>query len=148
MIFVTVGSTDFDALAEKVDQLAPQLDTEVQVQIGNGQYVPRNVRYFRFAPSLDPYYDEAELIVGHGGLGTIVEALERGKRLVCVLNPTTYDLHQQHLLSSFHEQKYLLWCRDLEHLGETIQQAREMDFERYEAPPCHIHEIIADYLGR
>jgi len=147
MIFVTVGSTDFDALIAKMDELAPRLGEQVVMQIGLGEYTPSNGRFFRFASSLDSYYDQAEIVVAHGGLGTIVEALERGKKLICVVNPTTYDRHQEHLLSIFTEQKQLLWCRDLERLDEAIQQARMTQFNRYEPPECHIHEVIAKYLA-
>ncbi len=146
MIFVTVGSTDFDALIARMDELAPHLGTEVVMQIGLGEYTPRRGSFFRFAPSLVSYYDEAEIIVGHGGLGTIVEALERGKKLICVVNPATYGRHQEHLLSIFAAQNYLLWCKDLEQLGDAIHRVQAMQFSRYQPPECHIHEVIAEYL--
>jgi len=147
MIFVTVGSTDFDALVAKMDELALCLSAEVVMQIGLGKYMPKHAQFFRFAPSLDSYYDRAEIIVAHGGLGTIVEVLERGKKLVCVVNPATYDRHQEHLLSIFAAQNYLLWCKDLEHLAEAIQQAQRARFKHYQPPECHIHEIIMEYLA-
>jgi UDP-N-acetylglucosamine transferase subunit ALG13 len=84
--------------------------------------------------------------VAHGGLGTIVEVLERGKKLVCVVNPTTMDLHQEHLLRIFAQKNYLFWCKDLEHLATAIDQARKTQFAHYQSPECHIHEVIRDYL--
>jgi UDP-N-acetylglucosamine transferase subunit ALG13 len=146
MIFVTVGSTDFDALTVAMDELAPSLGTRVVMQVGLGAHVPANAEYFRFAPSLDHYYDDAELVVGHGGYGTVVEALERGKRLVCVVNPTTYDRHQEHLLRVLEEQGCLLWCREVQRLGEAIAAARVKQFEVYQPPECHIHETIIRHL--
>lgn len=147
MIFVTVGSTDFDPLIVKMDELAPRLGEDVVLQIGLGLYEPLHGCFFRFAPSLDEYYDQADLVVAHGGYGTIVEALQRGKRLVCVVNPTTYDRHQEHLLSLFSEQHNLLWCKSLPELEVCIQQARVEQFQPYAPPECHIHEVIARYLG-
>lgn len=146
MIFVTVGSTMFTDLVQKMDELAPSLEDEVVMQIGNSPYAPQNCRFFRYAASLDPYYDRADLIVAHGGLGTIVEVSERGKKLVCVVNPTTMDLHQEHLLRIYGQKRYLLWCKDLEQLPLAIQRAREMQFARYESPECSIHEVIREYL--
>jgi beta-1,4-N-acetylglucosaminyltransferase len=146
MIFVTVGSTKFTDLIQRMDELAPSLGDEVVMQIGNGPYEPKNCKFFRYAASLDPYFDQAGLIVAHGGLGTIVEVSERGKKLICVVNPTTMDLHQEHLLRIYAEKNYLLWCKDLEQLAAAIQQAREMQFARYQSPECHIHEVIRDYL--
>jgi UDP-N-acetylglucosamine transferase subunit ALG13 len=142
-----VGSTDFDALIAKMDELAVRLGMDIVMQIGAGQYVPHNAEYFRFATSLDRYYDQADLVVGHGGLGTIVEALERGKKLICVVNPATYDRHQEHLLSIFEQQNYLVWCRDLERLCEAVQRAGFTQLEPYQPPECHIHEVIAEYLA-
>jgi len=146
MIFVTVGSTDFDALIVRMDELAPRLGDEVVMQIGLGAHTPRHAQFFRFAPSLDRYYDQADIIVAHGGMATIAEALEREKKLICVVNPATYDRHQEHLLRILTERNHLLWCKDLERLEDAICQARTAQFDRYEPPECHVHEVIAEYL--
>jgi len=146
MIFVTVGSTKFTDLIRKMDELAPSLGDEVIMQIGNGPYEPRNCQFFRYTASLAPLYDQADIVVAHGGLGTIVEVSGRGRKLVCVVNPTTMDLHQEHLLRIYAEKNYLLWCKDLDHLDEAIREARNKQFARYQAPECHIHEVIQDYL--
>jgi beta-1,4-N-acetylglucosaminyltransferase len=148
MIFVTIGSTDFDPLIVKMDELAPNLGDDVVMQVGLGEYVPKNGQFFRFAQSLDDYYARANLVVAHGGLGTIVEVLERGKKLVCVVNPATYDRHQEHLLGLFSAQNNLIWCKELEHLAEAIQQARASALSPYLPPECHIHEAIIEYLGK
>lgn len=148
MIFVTVGTNDFDSLIAKMDELAPDLGDKVVMQIGRGEYEPRYGHFFRFASSLDEYFDEAEIIVSHGGLGTIVEALERGKKLVCVADPARYDQHQEQLLRTFSAQNHLLWCQDLEQLEEALRQARTMEFSRYEPPECRIHKVIVRYLAK
>lgn len=149
MIFVTVGTTDFDALVERVDQLAPGLDRPVAMQIGTGHYQPLNAReFFRFAPSLEPYFERAALVISHGGLGTLVEVLRRGLRLVGVSNPERYDRHQDDLLSYLEEQGHLLWCRDLAHLDSDLRRAERMLFRPYPDPPCEIHEVINAFLSR
>ena len=147
MIFVTVGSTDFDGLIAKMDELAPHLGDAVVMQIGLGEHVPQHAEFFRFVPFLEYYYDQAEIVVAHGGMGTIAEALEREKRLICVVNPATYDRHQEHLLRILAEREHLLWCKDLDYLEDAIRQARTAKFVRYEPPECHIHEVMVEYLG-
>src|SRR4051794_7327968 len=98
MIFVTVGTTDFDDLVERMDDLAPALDEEVICQIGIGRYIPRHCQYFRFAASLDDCLRPARLVVSHGGLGTVMEVVRLGKPLVGVSNPDRRDLHQDDIL--------------------------------------------------
>ena len=149
MIFVTVGTTDFDALVRAMDELAPALGEEVVAQIGQGRYLPRRVsEYFRLAPSLAPYYERARLVVSHGGLATVMEVLRRGGRLVGVSNPDRYDRHQEDLLSYLDERGHLVWCRDLSRLKEAIAVAGERIPVPYAPPPCTIHLVIEAFLGR
>jgi len=146
MIFVTVGTTDFDALVQAMDHLCLTLKEEVVMQIGHGCYEPQHVQFFRFAPSLKPYYKSSSLVVAHGGLGTTMEVLEQGKPLVSVSNPDRYDRHQDDLLEALEAKGYLLWCRDLSQLPEAIEQARRTTFNHYDRPECRIAEVIKDYL--
>ncbi len=146
MIFVTVGTTDFDELAARMDELAAGLEEEVVIQTGRGSYVPRNADHFRFAPALDDYYRRASLVVSHGGLGTLIEVLRLGKPLIGISNPDRFDLHQDELLGELERGGFLLWCRDLGCLADDIRRVRGMHFARYKNPPCHIHEAIIDFL--
>jgi len=147
MIFVTVGTTDFDALIARMDELAPGLNEEVVIQTGRGGYTPRNARRFDFAPSLDDYYRKARLVVSHGGLGTMVEVMRLGKPLIGVSNPDRFDLHQNDLLGELERGGYLLWCHDLASLGDDIRRVAAMQFRRYDEPPCSIHLAITDFLA-
>jgi beta-1,4-N-acetylglucosaminyltransferase len=146
MIFVAVGTTDFDALTMRMDRIAPTLSEEVVLQIGNGRYIPKNCQYFRFAPSLEPYYAQASVVVSHGGLGIITEALERGKKLISVQNTTCHGGHQEDLLRLLATEGYLIWCQDLDELPEVLERARKQAFRRYVAPDCGIHIVIKKFL--
>lgn len=147
MIFVTVGSTDFDALIQTMDDLAPALDEPVVMQIGGGSHVPQHAAgHVRYAPSLQPYIQQADLVVSHGGLGTVLEVLAAGKRLVAVSNPDRYDSHQDDLLGEMEREGHLTWCRDLSHLEADIRAARARAPIPYVPPPCTIHVEIASFL--
>jgi len=147
MILVTVGSTDFDALVRAMDELAPTLGDDVVMQIGAGSYEPRHAaEWFRYAPSLEGYYDRAEIVVSHGGLGTVVEVLRKGKRLVAASNPDRYDTHQDDILGTLAEAGHLVWCRDLARLREDLATVRAATLEPYVEPECRIHLAIHDFL--
>jgi UDP-N-acetylglucosamine transferase subunit ALG13 len=146
-VLVTVGTTDFDALIQAVDALAPSLQVQGTMQIGHGQYIPVNMPYFRFAPSLAPYYEQASLVIAHGGLGTTMEVLRRGLPLVSVGNPDRYDNHQEDLLSTMAEEGYLVWCRRLDELKQAIETAQTASPRRYQPPECEIHLVINKFLG-
>lgn len=146
-IFVTVGSTDFDPLVKAADALIPSLDVDGIIQLGHGQYVPVNWPYFRFAPSLAPYYERASLVIAHGGIGTTMEVLRRGLPLVSVSNPDRYDNHQDDLLSAMAEEGYLIWCRRLDELKQAVETARRTSLRPYQPPECKIHLVIEEFLN-
>jgi UDP-N-acetylglucosamine transferase subunit ALG13 len=147
MILVTVGSTDFDALVRAMDELAPELGEEVVMQIGAGSYEPRHASgWFRYAPSLEGYYDRAEIVVSHGGLGTVVEVLRKGKRLVAASNPDRYDAHQDDILGTLAEAGHLVWCRDLARLRQDLATVRAATLTPYVEPECRIHLVIHEFL--
>jgi len=146
MIFVTVGTTDFDGLIQTMDQLAARIDEKVVAQIGKGNYTPVHMDHFRFAPSLDPYFDTARIVISHGGLGTLVEVLQKGCKLIGVNNPDRYDLHQEELLKVLEEQGHLIWCREMSLLAEALEEVDGRIFVPYDKPRCTIAEVIKDYL--
>ncbi len=146
MIFVTVGTTDFDALVIAADTLAATTDEPVVIQIGHGEAEPQRAQWFRFAPSLDLYYEQADVVVTHGGLGTVTEVLRRGLRVVGVSNPDRFDRHQDQILAAFEQAGYLIWCRDLPALPAAIEQARQAQFAPYQPPESYIHRVIDQFL--
>jgi beta-1,4-N-acetylglucosaminyltransferase len=146
VIFVTVGTTRFDDLVRTVDRLAPDYDEEVLCQIARGDYLPSNCQYFRFAPTLEPYLRNADLIIGHGGLGTVMEAIRLGKPFIGVSNPDRPDLHQDEILGECAARGHIVWCRELSGLPASIELAQTTTFEQYVDPPCDIHTTIARTL--
>lgn len=95
MIFVTVGTQlPFDRLVAAVDQWAAshRRTVEVFAQIGPGSYAPRHIRYEAFVPvdRFSGLVKQAELIVSHAGIGSIVTALAEGKPIVIM--PRRADL--------------------------------------------------------
>jgi len=86
MIFVTVGSQlAFDRLVEVVDAWASnRTDVQLFGQVGDTDKPPKS---FPSVSTMSPEeyqkrFSEADLIVGHAGMGTIIAALELGKPLL------------------------------------------------------------------
>jgi UDP-N-acetylglucosamine transferase subunit ALG13 len=134
-------------LIQAADNLMPPLQAQGVMQIGHGRYVPVNTPYFRFAPSLAPYYEQASLVIAHGGLATTMEVLRQGVPLISVSNPDRYDDHQRDLLSTMAEEGYLVWCRRLDELKRAIETAQTVPLRRYRPPECKIHLVINEFLG-
>ncbi|UCH70509.1 MAG: hypothetical protein JSV29_00550 [Candidatus Bathyarchaeota archaeon] len=147
MILVTVGTERFDDLVKTMDEIALELGEEVTIQIGKGEYEPKNCRYFRFSSHMDRYFEKANLIVTHGGAGTLFELLEKNRKIIGISNPEKPNQHQKEILKALSQQSYLIWCRDVKRLKETVENARKVKIKKYRKPECQIAEIITRKLS-
>ncbi len=86
MIFVTVGSMlPFDRLIMAMDEwAAAHPHQRMLAQIGDGTFLPRYMPYSRIVTParFREIYDEANLIVAHAGMGSVIMAAETGKPIV------------------------------------------------------------------
>ncbi|MFW9967165.1 MAG: PssE/Cps14G family polysaccharide biosynthesis glycosyltransferase [Candidatus Thorarchaeota archaeon] len=149
MIFLTVGTALFDPLVKVMDRLVGDgiIREPVVAQIGRGQYIPKNMRYFRFITSLSKAYDAADIIVSTGGAGTTIECVTKGKRLIVVENTTLMEGHQAQLIGEMAKRGHLIWCRDPNSLEDCIEEARSKTFEPFKSDKPRVHELILSLLG-
>jgi beta-1,4-N-acetylglucosaminyltransferase len=150
MILITVGSVaPFDRLVMKADELAASgVISDVVAQIGNGAYVPKNARWFRFEHGLTKHFKEAELVITHNGAGTIFELLALGKKTIAVPNPDTIQMENIDIVKKLSGDGYIILCTDVQWLAEAVEEARSWKGRRYEEPPCRIPEMIEEFLSR
>jgi UDP-N-acetylglucosamine transferase subunit ALG13 len=146
VILVAVGTTDFGALVQAMDELSLSIAEEVVMQIGRSSYVPSHCEFYRFVPSLAPYYERASVIVSHGGLGIVTEVMRARRPLIAVEDPNQPGRHQREVLREWDRDGHLIWCKDLAALPEAIAEARVRKFRPYATPVCQIHLRIAEYL--
>ncbi|CAL5378958.1 unnamed protein product [Camellia sinensis] len=126
IIFVTVGTTRFDALVRVVDtpevrqELFNKGYTHLLIQMGRGSYIPTKssgeggclaVDYFTFSSSIADNLRSASLVISHAGSGSIFETLKLGKALIVVVNEDLMDNHQSELAEELAERKHLFYAR-------------------------------------
>ena len=130
-IFVTVGTTNFDALINIMseDEVLKELNKkgydELIMQIGKTALKPdceprcgfKTIQTFNTKPFLVDHIKHADLIISHAGAGTCLEVLENQKPLIVVINYSLMDNHQAELAKGLHENGYLLFCTHLELLN-------------------------------
>lgn len=96
MIFVTVGAQmAFDRLVRAVDQWAEvRKRMDVFAQIGPADYIPQHIEFEHFIdpPEFRRRVSEADAIVAHAGMGSIITALELGKPIIVM--PRRGDLKE------------------------------------------------------
>ena len=97
MIYVTLGTMflGFDRLVEAVDSIAETSGEQVIVQTGLSQERPRHCAWFDFLPHEDvlAIQRHARVIVGHAGIGTVLDALAVKRPLIVVPRLKRYGEH-------------------------------------------------------
>lgn len=146
MIFVTTGSAGFDELAKEIDRLSPKLKEKVIINIGYGNYKPKNCEWVGYTDKFEDYVKRADLIITHGGAGTIFPCLKSGKKIIAVPNKSHED-DQSDLVRKLSEGRYLITCENLSSLGKCIGKIRDFKFKKYISPKCEIPDRILEFLG-
>ena len=129
-IFVAVGTHPqaFDRLFKALDALKPFHD--VFGQTGHSTYIPKS---FPSKPFLDEKeftqrFSWADVIITHGGAGSILHALEAGKKVLVVprqkrFNEHTND-HQLELAHALGGEGKVIEVVHIQDLGQAIERAR------------------------
>lgn len=92
MIFVCVGaSRPFDRLIIKMDEIASKGQHFFLAQIGSGTFKPKYMKFFRYMAHQEIIKNIAlsDLVITHGGFGTIFDCLKLGTKIISV--PKTFE---------------------------------------------------------
>lgn len=111
MIFVTVGQMlPFDRLIQAMDNWAKQHpDIPVFAQIGEGNFEPSHFDFVRMMSPAEfaAKIRQADLVVSHAGMGTVISALQEGRRMVVM--PRRADAREA---TTNHQVDAIRWLRD------------------------------------
>lgn len=133
LIFVTVGSRNyqFDRLFKKLDQLYEDgiLKEPMFAQIGTSTYKPKHFKYKDFITQeeFEQKIKEADIVVSHGASGSIMKALNAGKKVIAVTRLEKYNEHiNDHQIQNneaFSSNRYVFMADlELTDLGECFKK--------------------------
>ncbi|XP_034689412.1 UDP-N-acetylglucosamine transferase subunit ALG13 homolog [Vitis riparia] len=161
-VFVTVGTTCFDALVKAVDtqefkkELSARGYTHLLIQMGRGSYCPKKstgedgslvVDYFTFSSSIADNLRSASLVISHAGSGSIFETLRLRKPLIVVVNEDLMDNHQSELAEELAERKHL-FCAHPQTLFQTVASMNlESLLPYHPGDAAPVAKLINRFLG-
>ncbi len=140
-IFVSVGTQkfQFDRLLMMVDKWEEKSDDvhEIFAQKGNSDYTPK---WYKSTDFLDPesfleYIKEADLIITHGGVGTIIKAIQNNKTTIVVPRLKKYsehvDDHQLQITEPFSEEGHILLFNDGDDFNKIYKKSLTFKPKKY-----------------
>lgn len=132
MIFVCVGSRKypFDRLFKKLDELCEDgiIKEEIFAQIGTSTYKPKHFKYKDFLSQEEfmKKVQESNIVISHGASGSIMKALNAGKKVIAVTRLEKYGEHiNDHQIQNneaFASNKYVLAVYEMEELKDAFQK--------------------------
>ena len=118
MILVTLGTQDksfkrlLDAISKEIDK--GTIKDKVVVQAGYTKYKNDKMEIFSSLPSdeLEELIKKADLIITHGGVGSILTALKYKKKVIVAPRLSKYNEHtndhQKEITKEFAKEGYIL----------------------------------------
>lgn len=137
MIFVTLGTheLEFKRLLRYLEDM--DIKEEVVIQSGNTKFVSKKYKIIPFLSydEFEYYIKKSELIITHGGVGTILNALKSDKKVIAIPRLAKFkehnDNHQLEICEKFDKDKYIISCKNFEGLKDAILNYKEYKFIRY-----------------
>ena len=141
MIFLTVGTQDkpFTRIIQAVEQavIDGKITDEVIVQAGNTKYESKVLNVLNYVPfdEFNNYLLKADIIITHGGVGSILNALKLKKKVIAVPRLEKYgehiNDHQLQVIKKMTEQGYILSTEDENKIAEKIKEAQSFEVKEY-----------------
>lgn len=160
MIFVMLGTQNnpFQRLLEEIDTLMNNkiIEEDVIVQAGYTKYQPKNEKMkiidFISMEELDKFEKEANFIITHGGVGSIISSLEKGKKVIAIPRLHEYgehvNNHQKAIVEKFNKSGNIIGIQSVEELKEAIRKIKKFEPKPYKEDNHKMLEIIENFIDR
>lgn len=156
MVFVILGTQDkeFPRLLDAVEKQIKNgvIKDKVVVQAGQTKYESEYMEIFDFLPmpKFEKLMDEADLIITHGGAGSILDAIKRGKKIIAAARLAKYkehhNDHQKQIIGEFVKQGYLLELSDFNKLDKIIEKSKNFKPKKFESNTNNMVKLIGEYI--
>ena len=138
MILVTLGTQQqkFYRLLKAIEDL--DLDEEIIVQAGgSSDYKSDKFKMFKFISydEMNELLKRADLVITHGGTGSILGALKNGNKVIACPRLSKYgehvDDHQKEIVENFASEGYLLMYNDGDNLLDIYKNIDTFEPKKY-----------------
>lgn len=154
MILVTLGTQQqqFTRLLDYIEN--SNITDKIIVQAGHTKYSSSKMEIFDFIDydKMSKYVDEADLIITHGGTGSIVGPLKKGKKVIGCARDMNYgehvDNHQYELVNIFYEDGYILKIDDETDLNEVYENLDKFKPKEYKSNTSNFISKLKDEIDK
>ena len=158
VILVLLGTQNnsFHRLLEKIDELIQTqvIQEEVIAQSGYTKYQAKNIKMIDFIAKeeLEKLQNQAELIITHGGVGSILLSITKDKKVIAVPRLHKYQEHvndhQKEIVELFNQKGYIIGIQEVEELEQALQRSKEFKPKKYRQDNHKMLQLIEDFIEK
>lgn len=152
MIFVTLGTQDksFHRLLEAIDKAIEkgEIKEKVIVQAGYTKYESKNMEIFDLISpdEFSKLIEECDILITHGGVGSILTAVKKGKKVIAAARLKKYkehtNDHQKQIIKEFEKEGYLLELKDFNQIGKTLKKLEKFKQKKFKSNTKEMINLI------
>lgn len=157
MILVLLGTQDksFHRLLEEIDRSIEKgvIQEDVIVQAGYTKYQSDNMTIFDFVSKdkIEEYVTKASFIITHAGVGSILDGIRKGKKMIVAPRLKKYgehtNDHQLQILKEFAELRYILPLYDFNQLDKLINKINRFQPKTFTGSN-KMEQLIENYIDK
>ena len=158
MILVLLGTQNnqFTRLLQEIEKCIDNgtINQRVVVQAGFTKFESSKMNIFDLKPRevVENLADEAEFIITHGGVGSILMAIKKNKKVIAVPRLSEFNEHvndhQRQIVEIFNDKGYIIGVQNIEDLSEAIKQIDEFKPKPYSGDNSKMLNIIENYIDK
>ncbi|MFV0274643.1 MAG: PssE/Cps14G family polysaccharide biosynthesis glycosyltransferase [Bacilli bacterium] len=157
MILILLGTQDkpFNRILESVEEgiIKGYIKDKVVAQIGCTKFESNHMTIFDFISSdlFEQYINDADIIITHGGVGSIVTSLKKGKKVIAVARLSKYgehvNDHQIEIVEKYAKENLILAYNENDNLEDILNKISTFNVKKYENDSTKIIDFIRTYIN-
>ena len=158
MIFITLGTQDkpFDRLLKEVQKCINKkvITDKVIVQAGCTKFKSNEMGIFDLCSmdEFDKYIKECDLLITHGGVGSIVAGLNNNKKVIAVARLAKFgehiNDHQIQIINKFNDEGYILGVTKMSELEDAIINSDKFKPKKYKSNTANMIKLVEELIEK
>ena len=156
MILVLLGTQNnsFHRILEEIQKNIDNgnIKEEIVVQTGYTKFESKKMTLYNQMPldEIISLIDKADLVITHGGVGSIITAIEKNKKVIAIPRLKKYkehvNDHQLEIIKSFDELGYIIGLNGVEELGDSLKKVNDFMPKQYVKNTGNILKIVENFI--
>lgn len=157
MIFVTLGTQDksfkrlLDLISKAIDE--GYIKDKVIVQAGVTKYESDKMEIYNLLSmeQFNKYIEDCDLLITHGGVGSILNGLRNDKKVIAAPRLIKYDEHESdhqiQIVNAFYDKGYILKLDDGDSLEDILKVSKKFKPKKFVSNNEKFINLIDNMIG-